>query len=252
MMPDTAITPFRQDLARAKALVAHATILPQSNSGEELLRDDILRSAWMFAVGAMDAYFCDAYADLVAATLMAKSNQPAVGLPEFVGKIEIPVAAVLEDYAVRRNWKWRMAARRMMADSNALEIRTIKSWFNKFCRSGRTMFKDVVPIWIARPGATARVFGIAPSKYTAADQDFANRRLLNRFEAIVQRRHDCIHTCDRPANHPQSVNSAGTITNVINDIEFVVEQSNSHIDTEFREWLLRYGFTTLTVNQVGY
>ena len=39
---------------------------------EELLRDDLLRSAWMFSVGAMDAFFCDLYADLLASVLMSK------------------------------------------------------------------------------------------------------------------------------------------------------------------------------------
>jgi hypothetical protein len=251
-MPDTAIAPFQDDIARAKALVAHARALPHAIATEKLLRDDILRSAWMFAVGAMDAYFCDAYADLIASTLMAKSNQAAVVLPDFIGKIEIPVTAVLENYAVRQNWKWRMAARQMMAEENALQIKTIKSWFNKFCRPGRTMFRDLVPTWIGRHGATARVFGIAPANYAVAQHDVANKGLINRFENIVQRRHDCIHTCDRPANQPQPINSVGTVTNVIKDIEFIVEQSNSHIDTEFREWLLGCGFNPVTVNQVGY
>lgn len=251
-MPDSAIAPFREDIVRAKALLAHARLLPDGTAPEKLLRDDILRSSWMFAVGAMDAYFCDAYADLIASTLMAKSNQPAVVLPDFIGKIEIPVTAVLEDYAVRQNWKWRMAARQMMAEENALQMDTIKSWFNKFCRTGHKMFKDVVPTWIGRPGATARAFGIAPANYTAAQQDVANKSLISRFENIVQRRHDCIHTCDRPANQPQPINTPGTVTNVIKDIEFIVEQSNAHIDTEFREWLLGSGFTAVTVNQVGY
>jgi hypothetical protein len=251
-MPETAITPFREDVARAKTLMVHATPLPHAIAAEKLLRDDILRSAWMFAVGAMDAYFCDAYADLIASTLMAKSNQPEVDLPEFVGKIEIPVTAVLEDYAVRQNWKWRMAARQMMADKNSLEIATIKSWFNKFCRPGHTMFKSVIPTWIRKAGATHRVFGVAPRHYRAADQDKANKGLLTRFENIVQRRHDCIHTCDRPANQPQPIYSGGTVKNVIKDIDFIVEQSNAHIDVEFREWLLGCGFSSLTVNQVGY
>jgi len=221
-------------------LITHASALPHACEAEKLLRDDILRSAWMFAVGAMDAYFCDAYADLIASTLMAKSNmakndQDTFALPDFVGKIEIPVTAVLEDYAVRQNWKWRMAARRKMADENSLDIGTIKGWFNKFCRPDQTLFKDVVPAWIGKVGATARLFGIAPQNYTAQKQDLANKGLLTRFKNIVQRRHDCIHTCDRPASQPQPIKSEGTVKNVVKDIEFIVEQSDAHIDSEFRE-----------------
>jgi hypothetical protein len=251
-MPDTAITPFREDIARAKALVAHAKSLPSTTNLEKSLRDDILRSGWMFAVGAMDAYFCDAYTDLITATLQSKSYESAILLPDFVGKVKIPVTAVLVNYPVRQNWKWRMAAREMMADQNALQIKIIKSWFNHFCRHNRKLFRDVIPVWIVKPGATARLFGIAPANYTPADQDAANEVLLRRFEYIVQRRHDCIHTCDRPANQPQPVNSAGTVANVIKDIEFIVEQSDPHIDAEFRTWLLGCGFSTVTVNQVGY
>jgi hypothetical protein len=251
-MPDSAITPFRENIVRAKALVAHAKSLPRITEAEDLLCDDILRSAWMFAVGAMDAYFCDAYADLIAATLMAKNHQPLVILPDFIGKIKIPVTAVLENYAVRTNWKWRMAARKMMADENSLQIDTIKSWFNKFCRQRHRMFKDVVSTWIVEAGATRRIFGIAPANYTVAAQSIANAGLSARFESLVQRRHDCIHACDCPANQPQPINGAGTVKNVIKDIEFIVEKSNAHIDSEFREWLLVCGFSAVTVNQVGY
>lgn len=67
----TARTHFDEDLARARALVRHAHPLPAS-----VVRDDIMRAAWMMAVGATDAYFCDAYADLAARTLQARQLQP--------------------------------------------------------------------------------------------------------------------------------------------------------------------------------
>ena len=63
-MPATALQHFREDIARAKAIVSHAAPLPLSTGGEKLLRSDLLPSAWMFAVGALDAYFCDAYTDI--------------------------------------------------------------------------------------------------------------------------------------------------------------------------------------------
>ena len=116
----------------------------------------------------------------------------------------------------------------------------------------KTVSKDLIPVWINRPGATARIFDVSRAKYTPQHQDQANKGLITRFENIVQRRHDCIHTCDRPANQPQPIHSAGTVVNVIKDVEYIVEQSNAHIDTEFREWLLTCGFTPVTINQVGY
>jgi hypothetical protein len=58
-MPATALQHFREDIARARAIIAHAAPLPHATHTEQLLRSDLLRSAWMFAVGALDAYFCE-------------------------------------------------------------------------------------------------------------------------------------------------------------------------------------------------
>ena len=113
-MPSTALNHFNQDVARARAIVAHADPLPRTNLTEQMFRSDLLRSAWMFAVGAMDAYFCDAYTDIVAATIIAKSRHPAVNLPDFFYDIRLPVRAILEPYPSNENWRWRMAARKMM------------------------------------------------------------------------------------------------------------------------------------------
>ena len=251
LMPQSAITPFRADVQRAKSLYGHAEPLPVATPEERLVRDDILRSGWMFAVGAMDAYFCDAYADLVTATLQAKSYEPTVDLPDFIKKIKVPVTAVLASYTARGNWRWRMAARAMMADQNALELDRIKSWFNPFFKPNPTLFKEVIPTWVTKRGATMRLFGVDPSRYALTDLNRANEAFRTRFEVIVQRRHDCIHTCDRPLNAPQRVHSAGTIANVIRDVEFIVENSNAHVDTEFKLWLRRVGFSNVTINQVA-
>jgi hypothetical protein len=69
-MPGTALSHFNDDVRRARAIVAHADPLPQATEAERLLRSDLFRSAWMFAVGALDAYFCDAYTDVVAASII--------------------------------------------------------------------------------------------------------------------------------------------------------------------------------------
>lgn len=63
-MPATALQHFQEDIGRARAIVSHADPLPRGTPAEQLLRADLLRSAWMFAVGALDAFFCDAYPDL--------------------------------------------------------------------------------------------------------------------------------------------------------------------------------------------
>ena len=53
-MPTTALAHFGEDVARARAIVAHADPLPAATPAEQMLRSDLLRSAWMFSVGALD------------------------------------------------------------------------------------------------------------------------------------------------------------------------------------------------------
>jgi hypothetical protein len=64
-VPGTAFRHFQQDVDRPRAIIAHADSLPRGTAAEQLLRSDLLRSDWMFGVGALDAYFCDAYTDSV-------------------------------------------------------------------------------------------------------------------------------------------------------------------------------------------
>ncbi len=105
-MPATALQHFREDIARARTLVSHADTLPQALPFESLLRSDILRGAWMFAVGALDAYFRDAYTDVVA-TASSKSRQPTITLPEWFYEVKFPLRAILEPYN-NESWRWRM------------------------------------------------------------------------------------------------------------------------------------------------
>jgi hypothetical protein len=99
-MPRTALVHFGEDVGRARAIVGHAEPLPQTSDEERLLRSDLFRSAWMFAVGAFDAFFCDAYTDVVAATVISKSRHSAMTLPQFFNRIEFPVRAILPPLVV--------------------------------------------------------------------------------------------------------------------------------------------------------
>jgi hypothetical protein len=258
-VPATALNHFNQDIARASAIVVHANTLPIGGPAEVLLRSDLLRSAWMFTVGAMDAYFCDAYTDLVAATIIAKSRQPAIVLPNWFYEIRFPVRAILEPYANNVNWRWRMAAREMMARENVLSLATIQTLFNKFFRDGHKFFSDLLDEWIRRPDAPRRLFGTTHSAYTAMDaraQDGARRQarsqMQERYGAIFQRRHDCSHNCDRPRVAPQPLHLAGTVRKVIQDIQFLVHRCDEHINAEFPEFLAGIGSTASTIRQAGY
>src|SRR5690349_18184662 len=192
-----------------------------TSPANELLRSDLFRSAWMFAVGALDAYFCDAYTDIVAATVSSKSRQNSINLPDWLYDIKFPVAAILEEYAYS-NWRWRMAARKMMERETVLSLESIQRLFNKFFPRGQRFFGDLLDRWMSLPDAKRRLFGVTSAGYQAMsshDKELARQaaytRLEDRLAEIFQRRHDCIHNCDRPRVSPQALQVSGTVLNVI-------------------------------------
>jgi hypothetical protein len=213
----------------------------------------------MFAIGSLDAYFCDAYTDIIAATLASKSRQPAITLPEFFYDIRLPVRAVLEVY-VHANWRWRMAARKMMERENVLSVQTVQELFNKFFREERRFFKPLVlDAWICHADAKVRLFGIRgadfaalsnPDKETARQE--ARKKMEGRFRDLIQRRHDCIHNCDRPRVSTQPLSTSGTVLKVIQDVEFLVLRCDEHINAEFRFFLQAMGCSAATIAAAGY
>jgi hypothetical protein len=258
-MPRTALGHFGEDVARARAIVSHANPMPAGTLTERMLRSDLLRSGWMFAVGALDAYFCDAYTDLVAATIIAKSRHDPMTLPDFFYNIRFPVRAILETPAVNVNWRWRMAARKMMERENMLSLEEVKKLFNKFFRDKHRFFGDLLDVWITHPQANRRLFGITRTAFAvlgSAGKDAARRvgkaQLEERFETIIQRRHDCIHNCDRPKMAPQPLVKGGTVIKVIEDVEFRVSRCDEHINAEFREFLRLCGCPDTIIRQAGY
>lgn len=212
----------------------------------------------MFAVGALDAYFCDAYTDIIAATASSKSRQPAIALPEWVYEVRFPLRAILEEYD-NQNWRWRMAARKMMERENVISLSGVQTLFNKFFRRGHKFFRDLLDAWMCRPDARIRLFGVSRADYMAmtdpdkrAASEAASDQFEERFRTIFQRRHDCIHNCDRPRMSPQPLDKGGTVLKVIQDINFLVYRCDEHINAEFRQFLVDVGCLAVTITQAGY
>ena len=257
-MPATALQHFREDIGRARAILRHAEPLPHTTPDEAMLRSDMLRSAWMFAVGAIDAYFSDAYAYLVAGSALSKKRQPNIILPDSIQDIKVPIRAVLETYDAR-DWRWRMAARTMVDSTTFLSLGSIQTSFNPFFRKGHKLFGDSLDAWIRHPTSRIRLFGMDADDYRVLDvagRDKAKKAISSqfhdRFKEIFQRRHDCIHNCDRPRLRPQALSRAGTVEHVLRDVEFLVERCDEHIAGEFREFLLECGCSATVIAQVGY
>lgn len=250
-MLDAAELHFNEDIARARALLDHARTLPAGS-----LRDDVLRSVCMLAVGACDAFYSDAYADLLARTLQAKQIQPAVPIPDRVNRLKIPVIAVIRQS--KGGWRWRMAARELIEDENVLAIEKIKSLFNQFFASGRKLLTaETIEAWIEHPQAKQRMFGIGRASYrglAAGARGQAKTQAIKKLEVLFnntfQRRHDCIHNCDRPKMALQSITDTFAQKR-IEDITFLVDRCKDELRREFPAYLRRLGFSGVTRNRVG-
>lgn len=245
----TAKAHFDTDLARARALMINANLVPACEG-------DILRSALMFAVGACDAYFADAYADLLSRVLRAKELQPAVVLPDRLNNLRMPVTAILRTTPMP-GWRWRMAARELVEKENVLSFDQIRNLFTQFFPKRQGLLsRDRVCGWLADPQAKRRQFGTTAADLAAtppANLDKAKERALAHFEAtfstIFQRRHDCIHCCDRPKVAVQTINLLA-VQKKIEDIEFLVSRCHFELTDRFPSYLIDLGFNPVTRNRV--
>jgi hypothetical protein len=246
---------FNQDISRARALLDHADTLTESE-----LRNDIMRGAWMMSVGALDAYFCDAYADLIARTLQAKQHQPIIQIPGRLNNLRVPVVAFLRASS-NENWRWRVMARELIEDHTVLSIKKIKDLFNHFFEDANKLMGDTsFDSWVLHRDHKQRLFGISRTNYRATQNNArsqarkdAKKVFEKRYERIFQRRHDCIHNCDRPkvAIDQTIVTSTEGVRKVIYDVEFLVNRCQKALINEYPAYLQRLGFSGVTRNRVG-
>ena len=213
----------------------------------------------MASVGAMDAYFCDAYADVLARLFKAKNMQPAIRLTNAIEKIELPVRAIFAQTNVRENWKWRLAARGLMEKDNVLSMDKIKQLFNPFLRKGHKLFEiPMLEDWILVRKAPRRVVGTNATSYRRLSakskseaRKVARMKLCAYYDSICQRRNDCIHNCDRPKMSLQSI-SVSAVEKVVTDIKLLVSSSDNHFEKEFNHHLQTIGANGVTRNACGY
>jgi len=249
-MLTTASRHFDQDMARACALRQHAHTIAADPLGS-----DVRRAAWMMAVAAADAYFCDAYADVISRSLRAKGLEPSVPIPDRLARLKVPVVAVIRPAS--GGWRWRMAARELIEEESVLSLEKVRQLFGHFFRDGHKIVnQDTIATWLTHPSARVRCFGITATEYRAMtlhQQAGARKGALEqfetRFEAIFQRRHDCIHNCDRPKVALQPI-SDGQASKAIEDVGFLVNRVNDELLSQFPVYLEGLGFSVATRNQV--
>jgi hypothetical protein len=106
------------------------------------------------------------------------------------------------------------------------------------------------------PKAKSRLFGITATKYrkltgTARNnaKEEAVTHMEEHYEELFQRRHDCIHNCDRPKLALQNI-TLKQVQKAIDDIHFLVGRCQDAFIAEFPTYLTGLGFKGATKNRV--
>ena len=138
-----------------------------------------------------------------------------------------------------------------------LSLEKIKKLFNHFFRNGHKILnQDAIDNLIVHTDAKSRLFGITGTQYrrlSPADKNKAKAdsvtHMEEHFEEIFQRRHDCIHNCDRPKTALQGI-APENVQKAIDDIHFLVARCHDAFRKEFPLYLTNLGFGAITRNRV--
>lgn len=224
---------FDQDIMRAESLVDLAGgKAPAMNSARR--REDLRLAAVAMAVGAMDAYFCDAYVDCLTRALRqyADGNGP---LPDAYARRYLPAGEVLSSsHQKRPNWRLRMAARAVMEKENVLDLSQVPTLFNPVLPLGQKVWPAAMEPLINL--GSLRLTGVRPASYRAASsnkragmRNSAAGKVKTRVGETIQWRHDWVHNCGRPKEAIQD-KTQGQIVARITEIRALVEAFDDHLD----------------------
>jgi len=231
-MPTTAKQHFDNDITRAKALQNYSEPNEPHNI---MVIKDLYRAAVTFAVGALDAYLCDAYVDCLTAALRTCKEDKTRKLPPEYAKELLPAGPLIaHSYEIRINWAFRMAARLRMEKYNLLQISRIKDMVNPVLPPGQKLWVEIAEQYIALD--VKRLTGITQREYSGKDtknkqkaREKAAGAILRRIGNIIQRRHDIVHNCDRPKVAVQQITRQETKA-MITDVETFVRILDRHLD----------------------
>jgi hypothetical protein len=242
-MPTTAILHFREDINRARGICSLASALVTSKV-DKLLRDDLLRCAWMFGVGAFDAYFCDAFGYCIQHSVAAKRKCPAMVFPStlvtITNKAPNPTG---------NSHDLRIFARGIMESQSVLSIKKVNCYFSQFAPPDGFFHDLNVDRMIVDPRSTDRLWGTGFRNYLALPNDnpakVAGRSVCAenfklRMQPLLQRRNDCIHNCDRPKLSLQRIQKR-EVEDALHDIDFFVSEFDQWINDAFISFLGRQG-----------
>lgn len=223
---------FDDDISRAESLLSLANgASPALKKGSRT--DDVRLAAVAMAVGAMDAYFCDAYVDCLAKRLQS-FKVGVLDLPPSYAQRSLPAEALIRPtQTIRPNWALRMAARGVMERENVLDLNRVADLFNPVLPKGQKLWPSVMgPIihmdWKRLTGMGTARYQSLGSKEKAGARASAVGTMKKRLKGTIQIRHDWIHNCGRPKSviRQLTVNQADAR---IREVRLIVETVDQHL-----------------------
>jgi hypothetical protein len=235
-VPTTFRTHFDNDITRAENILARSLAM-QGGGEPERLYKDIRLSSIALAVGALDAYLCDAYVDCLTAVLRAYSQGQWVGaLPSTYSKQMLPAGEILKSTRLHRpQWRIRMAARKVIEKDNMLSLSRFEDCFNGILPNNRKLWLDFVPVLAAHNlvrltrHVAADLAPLAGDALIQAKKEVASA-VTKRLGSTIQLRHDWIHNCGRPRNAIQDL-THGQASARVRDIRLFIEDLDNHLDS---------------------
>ncbi len=225
---------FDEDINRAHDMIRMSKDKDSDGAGERLVHD-VRLSAVALAVGAMDAYFSDAYVDCLTSVLRAYIHGKWRGdLPSAYAKRELPAGEVLDSSRQNRPlWALRMATRTIMERDNMLSISRISDQFNGILPPTQKLWAGLTNDLIAF--GSKRFTGITQSELSQlSGKDLEKKKkkaiflFQDRIKDTVQLRHDWAHNCGRPKSAIQKL-THNQATARVQEIHTLIEAFDDHI-----------------------
>jgi hypothetical protein len=188
------------------------------------------------AVGALDAYLCDAFVDCFTSVLKAYAAGKWQGdLPAAYANEKLPAGVVLDNSRQDRpRWALRMAARSIMERDNMLSLSRIPEKINGILPARQKLWVNLAEklTYIGSKRFTKwthteldKMHGQARANATKQIIAQVNRRIGD----TIQIRHDWAHNCGRPKTAILRMTYGQARSRLI-EIGWFVFILNSHID----------------------
>lgn len=236
-MPTTFRTHFNEDIGRAEVIFQKSEQMLAAGEPPRLCID-LRLSAMALAVGALDAYFCDAYVDCLTAVLRAYALNTWVGrLPSNYAKQMLPAGEILKATRQHRPlWNVRMAARKVMEKEDVLSLSRLEDCFNGILPGNQKLWNALIPKLLSHN--LKRLTRINAAEFAAVangvPKQMAEKQIIAAVKArigkIIQFRHDWIHNCGRPKNAIIDLTSGRAMAR-IRDIRLFIEDFDEHLTT---------------------